>query len=149
MFGQPGRFFGIYLLMTFPCRCALLGVCESYGMPSSHTQAVAYCLAAFFVLRLCNPKGPHLQKMLTVAEGTGLACLTVTVAYARVYLGYHTAFQVWMGGLAGLLFGAIWTWSCLGFLRRHGSSVLERFPVLLSLGFSTERVSISEGQKQS
>jgi membrane-associated phospholipid phosphatase len=110
---------------------------------------MAYCLAAYSVLQLTYLKGPRLQNMLTIAEGAGLACLTMTVAYARVYLGYHTTYQVWMGGVTGLFFGAIWTWSCLRFLRRHGLSILERLPFLLSLGLSSERATIPDGQKQS
>jgi len=116
-------------------------VCDTYGMPSSHTQAIAYCLAAYIVSRLWFSRSrqtSHLQRMLTTAEGTGLGVLMVTVGYARVYLGYHTPLQVAMGGLTGMIFGALWSRGCLAMVRRHGPSIKERLPFLEALGFRAE-----------
>ncbi len=123
------------------CRCDLLGVCESYGMPSSHTQAIAYCLAAYIVvwLRLRRQKASHLQRVLTVGEVAGLGLLAAAVGYARVYLGYHTPLQVGVGGLVGLLFGALWTQTCLAVVRKQGPSILRTFSFLGALGFCAEQ----------
>ena len=76
--------------------------------------------------------------MLTTAEAGGLAVLTAVVAYARVYLGYHSPFQVVMGAFTGLAFGWLWTWGCLVAIRRHGEKVEKRLPFLGELGFRAE-----------
>lgn len=118
-------------------RCTLLGVCESWGMPSSHTQVIAYALGTCLLLALSRGKDP-LPKMIAAAEISALASLTIAVAFARVYLGYHTALQVCIGGLLGLLFGMIWMAVVVMPLKRSGKRMIERLPLLKTLGFTNE-----------
>ena len=117
------------------CRCALLGVCESYGMPSSHTQVMAYSAAAHLALTFALPQQRRLAVLLSVAEFMTLSLLAVAVGIARIYLGYHSLWQVLFGGLIGASFGWIWTNLTLLLLKRHGSWAL-RFPFAADLGLT-------------
>ena len=124
-----------YVIKYSMCRCEILGKCESYGMPSSHTQVVAYVLGIYIAFRLKSKGSP--QKFITVihaAESIALAALTLVVGYARVHLGYHTAFQTFIGGSFGLVFGLLWGWLAVDVVEKHARGFLEQWPILRALG---------------
>ena len=109
-----------YDVPAFLCRCELLGVCETYGMPSTHTQVVAYLLGVVLVQRLFQTSSQaskfkihHVQELI---ECVVLMVLTGTTAYARFYLGYHTSLQVALGAVVGILFGICWSVLCASLL---------------------------------
>lgn len=126
-----------------PALCALLGTCEGHGMPSSHAQAVAFAAAALLSVRAgwADPPRPAalrrrswrriaevarlptgrkpgpLAAPLRALEPVFALLLTVVVVYGRVYLGYHTWEQAWIG--AGMGFAGGLVWSVL-LARTHG-----------------------------
>jgi dolichyldiphosphatase len=87
---------------------------KGYGMPSSHSQFVAFfslSLTLFLLLR--HQTTSHTSyRPSTFAERLGLSILAcfcaVLVALSRIYLNYHTPKQVWVGFSAGLAFAVVW-----------------------------------------
>ncbi len=102
--------------------CARLQLCHSHGMPSSHTQMMAFVLAlsaclALYRRRWLKPELTALKATrakeaaraaLAGAELLALAGATAVVAASRVYLGYHSPDQVAAGALVGGAFGLLW-----------------------------------------
>jgi dolichyldiphosphatase len=103
-----------------PVDCEL----DSYGMPSNHSQFIIF-IGIIYIKHLYNDicyKNEQLiitsnQKLINKIQfqiyksklfifiiiiGSFLVC------YSRVYLNYHTSFQVIIGTLLGLLMGFIW-----------------------------------------
>ena len=118
-------------------------------MPSSHTQVVSYVLG-IYVMTWLTSKSPsrRLGAMISVMEPAILISLTIVVGYARVHLGYHTAFQVFLGGLLGFTFGLLWAWTAAAAVERHGRHILERWPILKAVGCSIgSQVADAEGEK--
>ncbi|RMZ79101.1 hypothetical protein DV738_g3478, partial [Chaetothyriales sp. CBS 135597] len=87
---------------------------KGYGMPSSHSQFVAFFsvyLTLFLLLRhqtsLVTSKSPS-----TFIQRAGVSLLSLvcalSVAVSRVYLSYHTPRQVWVGLAAGAFCGVAW-----------------------------------------
>ncbi|KAK9837171.1 hypothetical protein WJX81_008161 [Elliptochloris bilobata] len=72
-------------------RCGALGNCDSFGMPSSHAQTVAFAWALYACSGVLASRRPSVRQG---AEGTLLGVLALVVCYARVYLGYHDLAQV-------------------------------------------------------
>lgn len=122
------------------CRCQLLGVCESYGMPSTHAQVAAFCLGmhATLALLLANAKEPRAQRVLRLLEGAALLTFLAVTGYARIYLGYHTLAQVAAGATAGTCFGALWAAASVVLLRQTKDSLL-RLPGAKQLGCQNQR----------
>lgn len=101
-----------------PATCALLHMCHSHGMPSSHTSMM-FCWTA---LALCSAYrqsrsqqsgkqggGPAaIARLLTALELLAYISLSVGVAVSRVYLGYHSIDQVAAGAALGVVFGVAW-----------------------------------------
>ena len=117
-------------------------------MPSSHTQVVAYALGTYLLLRCVKGKSPsHLAKMVCTVEALTLVLLTMLVAYARIYLGYHTSFQTATGGLLGTIFGVCWAALIVVPIRRDGELILNKFPVLRLLGCTNGYHSTSNSYK--
>ena len=82
------------------------GGAEEYGMPSNHAQFVAFFAAFLSLFLLRRTTGAPLAERLLLSAGLcGGAGL---VAYARVYLGYHSASQVAAGVTVGATAGAVW-----------------------------------------
>jgi dolichyldiphosphatase len=92
-----------------PATCAMLHICHSHGMPSSHTSMMTCwaTLAAFAVFRHWKQQGIA-SRLLSVLELGGYAGLAGAVAASRVYLGYHSLDQVAAGAAFGILFGCAW-----------------------------------------
>mmetsp|Transcript_61714 Transcript_61714/g.73232 ORF Transcript_61714/g.73232 Transcript_61714/m.73232 type:complete len:246 (-) Transcript_61714:306-1043(-) len=94
-----------------PDSCYAVDFCDSYGMPSSHTQ-LALFVACFWNLQRARRRrfdnggrgGDFVEEVLTSLAWLG----GVLVGYSRVYLGYHSVRQVIVGGVLGVVFGAVW-----------------------------------------
>jgi len=78
---------------------------RGYGMPSDHSQFMAFLFSFFFVHfranRVLNPQF-FIFCLSALAVSSGL------VMYSRVYLGVHSVAQVSAGCLIGLGLGAAW-----------------------------------------
>ena len=97
---------------------------------------MAYSAAAHLALTFALPQRRVTLAVLSrAAEFITLLLLTAAVGTARIYLGYHSPWQVLLGGLIGAAFGWIWTILTLLLLKRHGSRVL-RFPFATDLGLT-------------
>ena len=91
-----------YLMLLVSCRptdlCERLGNCNEYGMPSSHTQLMAFAFVTYMLLVTRAPASTvavgRLQRGFHLAQGALLGLLTAAVAYSRIYLGYHSLSQV-------------------------------------------------------
>ncbi|KAJ2808138.1 hypothetical protein H4R20_000993 [Coemansia guatemalensis] len=78
---------------------------DGYGMPSSHSQFMGY-----FVLYMVVYLERHIATNVVHKRVTQLGAfiLGISVAFSRVYLGYHTVWQVLAGAVVGVGFGVIW-----------------------------------------
>lgn len=95
-----------WLRIPRPPTCAALDVCDTHGMPSSHSQYMCFFAAyatwlAATRLRFAGPAGRHVSALAPWP----FAALTM---WSRVYLGYHTFSQVVAGGCVGLALGTLW-----------------------------------------
>lgn len=92
-----------------PSTCAMLHICHSHGMPSSHTS-MAFCwttLAGCAAYRHCSRQRPA-SRLLCLLELAAYGSIAAGVAASRVYLGYHSMDQVAAGAVFGTLFGLLW-----------------------------------------
>ncbi|KAJ2516590.1 hypothetical protein H4217_004483 [Coemansia sp. RSA 1939] len=80
---------------------------DGYGMPSSHSQFMTFFLAYTVVYLETRVSNNNVHKRAVQA---GAVMLTLLVMTSRVYLGYHSALQVFAGGLVGAVSGSIWLW---------------------------------------
>ena len=116
-------------------RCALLGKCDSYGMPSSHAQVVAYIFAISLTLKLTSRVyQSKATKLISTLETAMLGGIAIVVGYARVHLGYHTVFQTVFGGVLGFAFGILWAQHIVSLAPNK----LRHNRILRSLGCCTE-----------
>lgn len=93
--------------------CAFIGKCHKYGMPSSHSQVMAYAFTTALLMhmhRRGNRKNSSLlaSEIFELFELIILAGLSALVGIARVYLGYHSVSQVLAGVALGSGFSALW-----------------------------------------
>ncbi|EFJ52873.1 hypothetical protein VOLCADRAFT_86283 [Volvox carteri f. nagariensis] len=106
--------------------CAKLDLCDSFGMPSSHTQCIAFAFMLHFLLCMRSVGGKSLgTRLIEACEVVGLAFACLLTASSRVYLGYHTTDQVVVGGLLGLVIGAT-CFAVLGWRGRQYGIVISR-----------------------
>jgi dolichyldiphosphatase len=98
---------------------------KGYGMPSSHSQFVAFfslSLTLFLLFRHQTTNHTSYSPS-TFAERLGLSLISIfcasSVAVSRVYLNYHTPKQVWIGFVAGLTFAVLWFLVTM-YLRKAG-----------------------------
>ncbi|KAG5297046.1 PAP2 domain-containing protein [Histoplasma ohiense] len=98
---------------------------KGYGMPSSHSQFVAFfSLSLTFFLLVRHVPDPSSNRSSSTfmqrAALSVLACICAgAVAASRVYLNYHTPKQVLAGYTAGLVCGISWFWFS-SYLRWEG-----------------------------
>ncbi|KAJ3162714.1 Dolichyldiphosphatase 1 [Geranomyces michiganensis] len=79
---------------------------NGYGMPSSHSQFVAFFAAYTVIYSVKRLKFGHaVWKPLICASAILMALL---VAYSRIRLRYHTPKQVLVGLTVGTLFALVW-----------------------------------------
>lgn len=89
--------------------CEALNVCDSYGMPSSHTQCAFFAIGLHAILAArCWASKSAGTKLLEAAEVVGLSLMAPMVAASRVYLGYHSLDQVRAGAALGIFFSIGW-----------------------------------------
>ena len=84
---------------------------EQYGMPSSHSQFmffVAGYIVFFVMFRLNHQGSSRLSKFAWFLATMASLGLAGTVAYGRVYLGYHSLSQVYWGAGIGSGFAFVW-----------------------------------------
>ena len=81
---------------------------SSYGMPSDHSQFVAFT-AIYLVQVLLARQGT--RKSALILSTLSMAFTCVAVFYSRLYLRAHTLEQVLVGALLGLITGRIWYWA--------------------------------------
>mmetsp|Transcript_16187 Transcript_16187/g.27282 ORF Transcript_16187/g.27282 Transcript_16187/m.27282 type:complete len:236 (-) Transcript_16187:424-1131(-) len=91
-----------------PPTCVQLEMCDSYGMPSSHSSYMTF-VAVYVALDLAR----HLNRypncdLIKLLIGGGVWPLTASVMYSRVYLGYHSPPQVAAGAALGVAAGLAW-----------------------------------------
>ena len=92
--------------MPRPATCHALEVCDSHGMPSSHSQYMCffsiYCsLLVLYRLRFSDSFSKYFSLFLPWPFAIATMC-------SRVYLGYHTTPQIIAGALVGLTMGTWW-----------------------------------------
>ncbi|EEP78698.1 conserved hypothetical protein [Uncinocarpus reesii 1704] len=101
---------------------------KGYGMPSSHSQFVAFFAFSVTLFLLLRHKPASSSAMPNDSPSTLtqraalslLACLgAAAVASSRVYLNYHTPKQVMAGVAAGIIFSIGW-YSFGNYLRQSG-----------------------------
>lgn len=87
---------------------------KGYGMPSSHSQFVAF-FSVYLSLFLLFRHAPNLSTShhaMTFFQRAGvsaLACIgAVAVSFSRLYLNYHTPKQVLAGCAAGVVSSILW-----------------------------------------
>lgn len=92
---------------------------KGYGMPSSHSQFVAFfsIYLALFLLRRHVPHHGAFTERVVVSVLAGVAAATVSAS--RIYLNYHTPRQVLAGYLAGSVFAVLW-FGGTAYLRSSG-----------------------------
>ena len=132
------------------CRCQVLGVCETYGMPSTHTQVIAYLFGVHFMTvamqrAQITSSIPTFRILQGRLEFMALLTSVLLTGYARVYLGYHTLLQVCLGGIVGILFGSSWRWMSVQISRKH-SSRLQRSWLCSTLGIKFNRTELSSAK---
>lgn len=79
---------------------------SSYGMPSDHSQFVAF--TAVYLLQVLLRQGTKKSAMVFSALFMSFTC--VAVFYSRLYLRAHTREQVMVGAVLGLITGRLWYW---------------------------------------
>lgn len=77
----------------------------SYGMPSAHSQFMGFFASYYVCAVLFKVPLGRAAKAVSVAV---LCCACGGVAFSRVYLLYHTLFQVVAGVLVGGVFGLVY-----------------------------------------
>lgn len=85
---------------------------SKYGMPSSHSQLswfLAVYLTLFLLVRLHSGSGQSCLLRWWRQLAAVLCCFcSLIVSYSRVYLEYHTTWQVICGAGVGVSLAAIW-----------------------------------------
>ena len=79
----------------------------SFGMPSSHSQFIAF-FCTFGIIHVYKHRGPDKLRGWEWLVYSVLLTSFVVVPYSRVYLNYHTLAQVVVGSLVGTAFGIFW-----------------------------------------
>lgn len=129
-----------------PSTCQHLGVgmCDSFGMPSSHTQQMFFILALYGLLlqsRLARaPPLPAFDVVWGLMEVLVCGLSAVAVGLSRLYLGYHTSWQVACGAVLGWLAGVAWYWLLL-LAQPHFQRLCRWYPAALLHAKDTLHVS--------
>ncbi|KAK9458492.1 uncharacterized protein V1516DRAFT_682568, partial [Lipomyces oligophaga] len=93
-----------------------------YGMPSAHAQYMAFY--STYIILWMFLRAHHFSKIKRFSRSIGLVLLSVSVCVSRVYLEYHTTWQVTVGVIVGIILGTAW-FSVISTLRELG--VVEYF----------------------
>ena len=77
---------------------------NSYGMPSGHSQSVAYFSLLGIMFLLDNKKNSNIITILCISL---LVCLTLFIMYSRILFKCHTLEQTLIGALIGIIIGLL------------------------------------------
>tara|TARA_Y100000768_G_C23988447_1_gene690473 strand:- start:2059 stop:2673 length:615 start_codon:yes stop_codon:yes gene_type:complete len=77
---------------------------KSYGMPSGHSQSVAYFSTLGIMLLLDNKKNNNFINILCCLI---LICLTIFIMYSRILFKCHSGMQTFIGALIGIILGLL------------------------------------------
>ncbi|KAG5440713.1 hypothetical protein PCK2_000149 [Pneumocystis canis] len=88
-----------------------------YGMPSNHAQFISYLAGYLFMWHFYRAQG--LPKRIYQRNIIVLLILVVSVCFSRVYLQYHSIWQVIVGFFVGVTFSILW-FSLISALRWIG-----------------------------
>tara|TARA_Y100000389_G_scaffold69001_1_gene65542 strand:- start:3255 stop:3872 length:618 start_codon:yes stop_codon:yes gene_type:complete len=77
---------------------------NSYGMPSGHSQSVAYFSSLGIMFLLDNKKNSNIINILCISL---LVCLTLFIMYSRILFKCHTLEQTLIGALIGIIIGLL------------------------------------------
>ena len=77
---------------------------NSYGMPSGHSQSVAYFSTLSIMLLLDNKKNSNAINIVCISI---LLCLTLFIMYSRILFKCHTLEQTLIGALIGIIIGLL------------------------------------------
>ena len=77
---------------------------KSYGMPSGHSQSVAYFSTLGIMLLLDNKKNNNVINILCCLI---LICLTIFIMYSRILFKCHSGMQTFIGALIGIILGLL------------------------------------------
>ncbi|KAL0375108.1 UNVERIFIED_CONTAM: Lipid phosphate phosphatase gamma [Sesamum radiatum] len=100
-------------------------MCDSHGWPSSHSQYMFF-FAVYFTLLTYYRIDILFRKQMCIV-GLVVWPLAVLTMYSRVYLGYHTAAQVFAGAALGTVLGGGWFWVVNSLLRCHFPAIEESY----------------------
>jgi len=116
-----------------PATCAMLHICHSHGMPSSHTSMMfCWVMIAWCTATRQFSKQSSASKLLVGLELLAYSSIAVGVATSRVYLGYHSLDQVAAGAAFGVLFGLVWALTMHALRPLYGA--VSGWHILQSLG---------------
>lgn len=90
---------------------------SAYGMPSAHSQFMGFFVMYWSLKVVLHWRGLSNARKLSSILAMGFT--TVMVAVSRIYLGYHTAFQVCVGVALGGFFGSMY-YMAVGIVRYMG-----------------------------
>lgn len=106
---------------------------KGYGMPSSHSQVVAYFGVYLQLLLMASTQHP-LMILAAFVVLNGFCC---SVYLSRVRLGNHTLSQVVVGGVIGALVAtawfAMWQTTIAPWLSVHGQQTFEKWLLFFHL----------------
>jgi dolichyldiphosphatase len=109
-----------------PLSKALVPQAKGYGMPSSHSQVVAY-FGVYLQLLLIISTTYHPFLIITSLVALNAFCCSIYLS--RVRLGNHTLTQVVAGGILGALIAiawyAMWRTTVSPWLYQHGQLVFK------------------------
>jgi dolichyldiphosphatase len=87
-----------------PLANSLVPQAKGYGMPSSHSQVVAYFGVYLQLLFMTSSQHP----LLSILSFIVLNGFCISIYFSRVHLGNHSPAQVVVGGILGTLIAAAW-----------------------------------------
>lgn len=87
-----------------PLAKSLVPQAKGYGMPSSHSQVVAYFGVYLQLVFMTSSQHP----LLSVLSFIILNGFCISIYFSRVHLGNHSPAQVVVGGILGTLIAVAW-----------------------------------------
>ncbi|KAF9994020.1 hypothetical protein BGZ80_002623 [Entomortierella chlamydospora] len=91
---------------------------DGYGMPSSHSQFMAY-FATYMVIMMCR-RGIEPGAIIPQTVCAAVTVWSALVVYSRVHLYYHTWQQVVAGTICGFIFALFYYYIVNNILRPMG-----------------------------
>ncbi|MFS8004431.1 putative phosphatidate phosphatase [Helianthus anomalus] len=108
-----------------PETCIMLEMCDSHGWPSNHSQYMFF-FATYLTLLTYKKMGIMFRKQMLLV-GLVVWPLALLTMYSRVYLGYHTVAQVFVGAGLGVFLGGLWFWVVNSLLIEFFPAIEESF----------------------